>query len=225
MRRSRMSRTLLVPALLLLAGCGGGSREAGFAAALPPAPPPPPSQADPAQGGAIFSHAAGYAPLHYGTRARQVGDPVTVALVERITTSKSTSGKTGRDGSIGITPPSVGPFSFNPGVLNSGGTASFKGQGDAAQASSLFGEISVVIAEVRPNATALIRGEKLMTLSQGEEWVQFSGIVRLADISPDNRIVSSRVADARIAYAGKGAVHTASRPGWLNRFFNMVSPF
>ena len=83
----------------------------------------------------------------------------------------------------------------------------------------------MTIAEVRANGTALLRGEKRMLLSQGHEWVQFTGIARLADIDADNRIVSTRVADARLEYSGNGAVQRAGREGWLSRFFNMISPF
>jgi flagellar L-ring protein precursor FlgH len=89
----------------------------------------------------------------------------------------------------------------------------------------LRGDLTVTIAEVRPNGTALVRGEKVMQLSQGEEWIQLSGIIRLADIDQDNRIASPRIADAQITYAGKGAVQRASREGWLSRFFNTVTPF
>ena len=64
-----------------------------------------------------------------------------------------------------------------------------------------------------------------MRLSQGDEWVQFAGILRLIDIDVDNRILSTRIADAQIIYGGQGAIQQASRPGWLGRFFNMVSPF
>jgi flagellar L-ring protein precursor FlgH len=64
-----------------------------------------------------------------------------------------------------------------------------------------------------------------MQLSQGEEWVQLSGIIRLADIDSDNRIASLRIADAQITYAGKGSVQQASREGWLMRVFNLVTPF
>lgn len=64
-----------------------------------------------------------------------------------------------------------------------------------------------------------------MSLSQGKEWVQFAGIVRLADIGSDNRVLSTQVADARIIYSGQGAIQQASKPGWLSRFFNFVSPF
>jgi flagellar L-ring protein precursor FlgH len=71
----------------------------------------------------------------------------------------------------------------------------------------------------------LIRGEKALTLNRGDEHVQLSGIVRAADIGPDNRISSTRIADARISYTGKGEIARASRQGWLQRFFSMVSPF
>ena len=194
---------------------------AGFEPALPAAPAPV-RIAD----GSIFNAAAGYAPLTDGLRARVVGDPLTIVLVESTTTAKSAGSKTQRSGSFGITPPTTGPLSFlNPNALKASGQSSFNGQGNAAQTSSLDGEVTVTIAEVRANGTALVRGEKRLLLSQGQEWIQFSGIVRLADLDGDNRIASSRVADARIEYAGNGAVQRASREGWLSKFFNMISPF
>ena len=206
--------------VLALAACTT-EKPAGFAATLPPPPPAAPAQAT----GSIFNASTGYAPLHYGQRAHRVGDLVTVVLTERTTTSKSADSSQARDGSIALRPPSVGPFAFDPNVLNSGGSSSFNGGGDASQTSSLRGDLTVTIAEVRPNGTALVKGEKLMQFSQGEEWVQLSGIIRLADVDQDNRILSPRVADAQITYAGKGAVQRASREGWLSRFFNIVTPF
>jgi flagellar L-ring protein precursor FlgH len=214
--------TLLLGATLMLAACGGGERPVGYAPVLPAAPV---MQAAAPSNGAIFQAASGYAPMHVGNRARQVGDLVTVVLTERTQTSKSTSASTDRDGGISLTPPSTGPFSFNPAALNSSASSSFNGGGDASQSSNLRGDITVTIAEVRPNGTALIRGEKLMELSQGEEWIQLSGIIRLADLDSDSRISSRRVADARITYGGKGAIQQSSKPGWLSRFFNLVTPF
>lgn len=211
---------LPVVALVAVSACTS-ERPTGFAATLPPPPPAAPVQAN----GAIYQAASGYAPLHFGQRAHRVGDLVTVVLAERTTTTKSASSSTDRSGSFSLTPPSVGPLSFDPGNLNSGSTSSFNGQGDASQTSSLRGDISVTIAEVRPNGTALVRGEKLMQFSQGEEWIQLSGIIRLADIDRDNRIASPRLADASITYGGKGAVQRASREGWLSRFFNLIAPF
>ncbi len=199
----------------------GPKPKHGFEAALP-LPPLAPRVAD----GSIFNAGTGYAALYDGHRARAVGDPVTIMLTENITTSKSAGSKTARSGGFGITPPTTGPLSFiKPSSLNMGGSTSFKGDGSAAQSSTLGGELSVTIIAVRSNGTALIRGEKRLLLSQGEEWVQFSGIVRLADIDADNRVASTRVADAHIEYAGNGPVSRASREGWLSKFFNMISPF
>lgn len=177
-----------------------------------------------AANGAIFQ--GSFTPLTSGSRANQPGDILTIDLIERTTAQKSTSATTGRDGSIGLTPPTTGPLSFfSPTDINAGGTQSFKGQGNAAQSNQLSGQLSVTIAEVFPNGTMLVRGEKLLTLNRGDERVQFSGIVRAADISPDNRVPSTRVADARILYTGKGEIARASRQGWLQRFFSIISPF
>lgn len=221
MTHTLIRKSAALASLLALCACGA-DRPAGFSAALPPPPAPmQPAVAD----GAIYQAAAGYAPLYYGQRASRVGDLVTVVLLERTQTSKSASSATDRDGGISILPPNMGPFSFDPGNLNSSGSSSFNGGGDAAQSSSLRGEITVTIAEIRPNGTALIRGEKLMQFSQGEEWIQLSGIVRLADISSENRVPSPRVADAHITYGGSGDVQRSSRQGWLMKFFNLVTPF
>jgi len=204
------------------AACSAAAPAPGFEAALPSAPAPPPAVAT----GGIFNVSAGYAPLHTGNRAARVGDPLTILLVENTRTSKSAGSQTSREGGFGLTPPTTGPFGFlNPNALNASGESSFKGQGTATQSSTFSSQLGVTIAEVRPNGTALVKGEKRLMLSQGEEWVQFSGIVRLSDIDEDNRIVSSRVADARVNYAGKGSIQRASREGWLMRFFNLITPF
>ncbi len=193
----------------------------GFEAAVPtPAPAPRPAD------GSIFNASAGYSSLYQGLRAHAVGDPVTIRLVESTTTSKSAGSKTQRGGGFAVVPPTKGPLSFlSAESLKASAESSFKGDGNATQTSSLTADLSVTIAEVRPNGTALLRGEKRMLLSQGQEWVQFSGIVRLADIDQDNQVPSSRVADARIEYSGNGPIQRAGREGWLSKFFNMISPF
>lgn len=212
---------LLIAMALLPAPAFAKPPPAGFEAALP-VPAPTLRAPD----GSIFNASAGYAPLHEGLRARAVGDPVTILLLESTTTAKSASSKTQRSGGASITPPVAFPFAWlNPASLKAASQSSFNGQGQAAQTSAFTAELSVTIAEVRANGTALLRGEKRMLLSQGKEWVQFSGIVRLADIDQDNRILSTRVADARIEYAGSGAVQRASREGWLSKLFSLVSPF
>jgi len=180
----------------------------------------------PPANGAIFQAANGYAPLTSGSRAAMVGDLLTIALVERTQASKSNSATTDRSGNIGLTPPSTGPLSlFSPTDAAFSGGGKFDGKGAAEQSNALQGEISVTVAAVYPNGTMLVRGEKLVTLNRGDEHIRITGLVRAIDIGPDNRVASTRVADARITYSGTGEIARASRQGWLQRFFSMVSPF
>ncbi|MGZ8335087.1 MAG: flagellar basal body L-ring protein FlgH, partial [Allosphingosinicella sp.] len=87
------------------------------------------------------------------------------------------------------------------------------------------GEISVTVAAVLPNGNLIVQGEKSVRINRADEFIRLSGIVRPADINVDNRVASTRIADARIVYSGRGEVARASRQGWLQRFFTIVSPF
>ncbi|WP_419723223.1 flagellar basal body L-ring protein FlgH [Sphingobium aromaticiconvertens] len=183
--------------------------------------------APPVANGSIFQASYGYTPLTSGARAQSVGDIITIVLVERTQATKSNSADTSRDGNIGLTPPTTGVLSklFQPSDIAMGGSNGFKGKGAATQSNALSGEITVTVAQTFPNGTMLIKGEKALTLNRGDEFIQISGLVRQADISPDNRIASTRVADARIIYTGKGEIARASKQGWLQSFFSAVSPF
>jgi flagellar L-ring protein precursor FlgH len=180
-----------------------------------------------APNGSIFQAGNGYASLVSGGRAASVGDILTIQLVERTDASKSTSANTDRSGNAGITPPTTGLFSklFSPSDVAAGSAQTFKGKGDAAQSNALSGQITVTVARVLPNGTLLVRGQKALTLNRGDEYVQISGLVRPQDINPDNSVLSTRVADARITYTGKGDIQRASKPGWLSSFFSIINPF
>ena len=237
----RIVSTACMGALALVLGACNTMPAPGFTAPPPPGAPKtldvngmpasPPAMAATAPAnrsatGSIFQSGHGYSNLVTGTRARSLGDMVTIVLVENTSTSKSTTGQTDRSGSFGITPPTSGPLSFlNPNALNGSAEGSFNGGGTAAQQSQLNGTVAVTISAIYPNGTAEVVGEKQMSLSQGDEWVQFAGRIRLVDIDSDNRLASSQVANARIIYSGKGAVQQASKPGWLSRFFAKISPF
>ena len=204
------------------AGLLGKKKPAVDFSAVQPEPTPPPPPAN----GSIFQIEAGYAALYEGSRARRVGDPLTIVLVERTAASKSATSSLDSGGALSITPPSTGLLSlFKPTDASASTTRNFKGSGATDQANSLTGEVSVTVAKVFPNGTMLVQGQKRVTLNRGDEFVQIRGLVRTADIDADNRVLSTRVADAQIAYTGKGDVARASRQGWLGRFFSVISPF
>ena len=96
----------------------------------------------------------------------------------------------------------------------------------SAQSNRLQGSVTVTVVQRLPNGNLVVQGAKNLRLNQGDELVQVQGIVRAADIFPDNTIPSSRVADARIVYGGRGPVAQSNAMGWLSRFFNSaLTPF
>lgn len=207
--------------ILVLDGCAdeGFGRAPGVAATL--APPP---VIDPPATGSLYNPAQ-FVSLVGDRRARRVGDLVTILLVERTQARKSATADASRDSQTNITLPDAPPFASVPRGLLSGGTQqNFKGNGSAAQDNQLSGEITVSVARVLPNGVLMIAGEKRLTLNRGEEQVQLTGMIRVDDLGPDNSVLSSRVADARIRYSGTGQIADQSRQGWLARFFTKVAP-
>jgi len=216
-----VAMTVAAPANAQFLGIGKRQAKEDFSVTLPVAAP---VAARPANG-SIFQPNDGYAALYEGNRAHRVGDPLTIVLVERTTASKSAGTKLDSGGGFSITPPSSGPLSFDPGAAKVSGARNFTGSGGADQSNALSGEITVTVAAVYPNGTMLVQGQKRVTLNRGDEFIQIKGIIRIVDIDANNRVPSTRVADARIGYTGKGDVARAARQGWLSRFFSVISPF
>ncbi|MEE9342590.1 MAG: flagellar basal body L-ring protein FlgH [Gammaproteobacteria bacterium] len=228
--KRRLLNLALLPAILLGSGCATIEKPVkSYHPRVPKAEAvPEPSN------GSIYQ--AGYeVRLFEDMKAKRVGDIITIVLDENTSASKSAKTSTGRDTSIDIDPPTLlGSIpTFNvPGLLplasNRGNTPevslkssnSFEGSGDSEQSNRLRGSITVTVEEVYSNGNMLVQGEKWITLNQGDEYLQISGIVRAQDVTPQNTVLSTLVADARIAYSGKGSLANANRGGWLARFFN-----
>jgi flagellar L-ring protein precursor FlgH len=162
-------------------------------------------------------------------KAHNVGDTLTIRLSESTQASKSASTGATKDTTIDTGIPTLLGTNLSvagKSVLNNSVSSKddFQGKGSSSQSNSLVGNITVTVAEVLPNGNLLVRGEKWLTLNQGEEFVQIAGIVRTADIATDNSIPSSKIADARITYSGKGAIADSTSPGWLTRMFIKLWP-
>lgn len=170
-------------------------------------------------------------------KAFRVGDIITINLNERMQASKNASSNIQKDSDLNVGVPNILGMAVTPknplaGVSALGMTdknlsleasanakRSTKGSGQAGQSNSLAGSITVTVADVLPNGVLAVRGEKWLTLNTGDELIRISGLVRPDDISTDNTVSSTRIADARITYSGTGAFANASQPGWLSRFF------
>lgn len=160
-------------------------------------------------------------------RAHRVGDILTVSLRENTTAQKSASTATDKSSSATLAEPVI----FGRSVTRNGdtflsgsigGDSEFSGEGSSSQSNSLNGDITVTVVERLANGNLRIRGEKWVTLNQGDEFIRLAGIVRPADIGTDNSVDSSKVADARITYSSKGILAAANKMGWLQRFMQSV---
>ncbi|MBT0730499.1 flagellar basal body L-ring protein FlgH [Rosenbergiella nectarea] len=170
-------------------------------------------------GGGVFTTGFNWS-LTQDRRAYRVGDILTVRLDEATQASKQA--KTGfdkkNDTTFGI--PNVFGHSVNSLSASVDGDRTFNGNGSSQQQNSLKGFITVAVYRVLANGVLVIRGEKWLTLNQGDEYIRITGLVRADDIDRDNSVNSQRIANARISYAGRGALSDANSAGWLTRFFN-----
>lgn len=162
--------------------------------------------------------------LYSDTKARRVGDIITVLLMENTQASKTAKTETKKETDASLSPlvglnglaPTIGGNTVQLGLEADG---NFKGDAKSNQSNSLSGEVTVHVLRVLPNGNLIIRGEKWLTLNTGQEFIRLTGIVRAEDIAADNTVESTRVANARISYSGKGSLAESQEAGWLSSFF------
>lgn len=214
----------LLAIFIILSGCGSTMQtpvradDPMFAPVIPEYP-----REQIVEDGSLFSQQRANS-LYADVTARRVGDIISVTLSENTNAIKAAGSTTSRDSTVNINPitglgglnASVGGDSIQLGVATDN---EFAGDAAANQSNSLTGSISVTVVEVLPNDNLVIRGEKWITLNHGDEYIRLTGIIRPADVSPINEIVSTKVANARIQYSGTGSFARAQEKGWLSKFF------
>ena len=164
----------------------------------------------------------------------KVGDLITVLLNETTQASRTSALTTSRETAndvIGnnqkdtiIRELGFGTSFFN-GAKTTGSNITSEGTGTAGQQASLSGSISAMVVEVLDNGNLVIVGEKQLALTEGTEFIRIKGIIRSADIQPDNTILSQRIAHAQISYRGTGNLASASKPSWGNKLLYKFWPF
>ena len=222
---------------LILCALGVGALLGGCAAVDPvPVPPPrfaavqpPEVQVPRGATGAIYNSVQSDNMFGRG-RNFQIGDVITVLLDERTQGSRSTSTNVSREAKNNMIPTGlagriIGNRAGLAGLNLNDSSNSSTGTGTADQTASLSGSLAVSVVEVLPNGNLVVRGEKQLSLSEGSEVIQVSGVIRPQDVSPNNTVLSRRLAHSQIAYRGSGDLAAASTPGWGTKLLNRVWPF
>jgi flagellar L-ring protein precursor FlgH len=163
--------------------------------------------------------------IYSDSKAHRIGDIISVILSESTQANKNAKTELKKENSSALDPiTALGgtPVTLNGQTVQFGlnQNSSFKGDAKADQGNSLSGDISVHVLRVLPNGNLMIRGEKWITLNNGDEYIRLTGVIRAKDINSNNTILSTKIANARIQYAGTGSFADVNEQGWLTKFFN-----
>jgi flagellar L-ring protein FlgH len=166
-------------------------------------------------------------------KARHRGDIVTVIISEQASASKQANTDTKRSSSMSAGIPNLLGLEKTPvktwadlaNLLSVSFDSKFSGSGSTSRADTLTATISTKVVDVLPNGNMLIEGRRNVKVNNEDQIIVLTGTVRSRDVSADNTISSSLVADARINYTGHGVVSDRQSPGWLMNIFDKIWPF
>ena len=234
--RQQLTYALLLTGLeALVAGCGPNHIQPFTARDRKYAPgeyAATRADAKPASG-SIYSEAQpGYLE---DTRALRVGDIAMVKINENAQASggattnlkKDTSRSAGVDSMLGLVPaikkayPNIDPSQ----LLKMASSFDFDGEGKTERAGTLTAMIGVRVKQEMPNGDLFVEGTKVVMINHEEYHLYVSGVIRPADIQPDNSVDSSLIADARVEFTGRGDINDQVERGWLNKILDFVNPF
>ena len=218
----------LLAAVFALAGC---STLANTPQVDMPATTPQPIAASqlppPAATGSLF-RTASYRPLFEDRRARMVGDNVTIAIIENVSASQTSTStidkKSAIDASITAFP-FLSANSFNRAGVGADSANTFAGKGGTQSANTFQGSITATVVDVLANGHLVVTGEKQIGVNQNVDVLRFSGTIDPRAIQAGSTVLSTQVANVRIESRGRGAQQESQVMPWLGRFFMSVLPF
>ena len=186
-------------------------------------------------GGSIWRQ--GVASHFFDRKARNVGDIVTVNIVEEASATQEASTETGRTSKMDASLDDIFGLPQNLGMTNFLGSGQpfspslkgdyardFKGSGKTTRKNELVLTVTATVVEVLPSGNLRIRGQREVKVNREKQTVFLEGIIRPEDISPVNSVVSTQIADARIKYTGRGVLGDVQGPGWFSRIMDWIWP-
>jgi flagellar L-ring protein FlgH len=167
-------------------------------------------------------------------RAARIGDLLTVTVnitdkanianeTQRSRTSKEDSGVTDFFGAKALSPSAqkILPGRF----LTADGTTSTDGKGSVNRQEALQTNVAAVVTQVLPNGNLVVEGKQEIRVNFEIRELIVAGIVRPEDIQSDNTIDSSKIAQARIAYGGRGQITDVQQPPYGQQVMDVILPF
>ena len=171
-----------------------------------------------ATGGSLWS--ANSRALITDRRAARPGDIITIVVVQKSAASHQAAHETEKslNASGG---PGGGVLGFFP-ELSVKADRGTSGSGTTTQTTSLVDRISGIVTAVTAQGNLQIQATRRVKLNKDELVLTMTGVVRPDDVSPDNVVSSTQVADCRMEWSGTGPIPGKQRPGLLSALLALL---
>jgi flagellar L-ring protein precursor FlgH len=148
-------------------------------------------------------------------RLYRAGDIITVVIAEDARAEQSASTALYKDSEVGYS--AGGAVATLLPSASIGMNADHKGGGELARRGRMTARVAAVVEEVLPNGNLRVRGMQEMNFDSGRQLIGVEGVARPRDITAENEILSYRLANAKIDFTGRDALHEKARTGILAR--------
>ncbi|MBI5262066.1 MAG: flagellar basal body L-ring protein FlgH [Bradyrhizobium sp.] len=167
-------------------------------------------------------------------RARQIGDLLTVLvkftdqanIANETQRSRTSSEDANINDFIGAKTLGIQAQKVLPGsLLNTDSSSSYDGKGSVQRQETLQTNVAAVVTQVLPNGNLVVEGKQEIRVNYEIRELIVAGIVRPEDIQSDNTIDSTKIAQARIAYGGRGQISDFQQPRYGQQVTDVLLPF
>jgi flagellar L-ring protein FlgH len=166
-------------------------------------------------------------------RAHQIGDLLTVqvnitdkAIIANETqSSRATKEDSGVDNFFGKNKLPIMNTAVPTRILSTDSTTTLDGKGSVNRSEALTTNVAAVVTQVLPNGNLVVEGRQEIRVNYEIRELIVAGIVRPEDIQSDNTIDSTKIAQARIAYGGRGQISDVQQMRYGNQVLNVFLPF
>jgi flagellar L-ring protein precursor FlgH len=153
-------------------------------------------------------------------KASGIGDLVTIIIVENSKASQQAATNTGKAGEVGVSP-SGGLLNFIP-IFGARGESKSDSKGSTTRGGSINARVTARVVEIEPGGALVLEGKQRIVVNKEQQEIMLRGVVRPEDISPDNTVLSTFLADAQIEYKGEGSIGGKRQsPGLITNFFGL----
>ncbi len=165
----------------------------------------------------------GFRSLFSDYKAVNLGDAITIIVVESSEASNNAEKSAGRSSDIGFGLDGGLDATALPSIdLGVSSDNDFKGRGSAKSSGMVRTKLSAIIDSVLSNGLIRVKGSRKIVINDEEQMITIKGIVRTSDISSDNTVFSYNISEAEIIFQSDGQIRNMQDPGWLTKLFHWL---